>query len=83
MAVNLTIALTDAEQAVMEEIATYYKPGATAAEKKAWAEKAAKNGLRQRVIELQNRRVQEEAQATRDAENVTLNTGWPTVDESA
>ena len=82
MAVDLTVSLTDEEQAIVSEMADYFRPGATNAEIKAWAEKAAKNGLRQRVIELQNRRAQEAAQATRSAENATLNTDWSIEDEA-
>ena len=49
MAVTLTIDLNDQEQARLLEIASLVQPNATPLEVKAWAEKQAKQGLREAV----------------------------------
>jgi uncharacterized protein YehS (DUF1456 family) len=52
MAVDLTVHLTDEEQAKIVEIAAVVAPQMTPLELKAWAEKEAKNGLRETVQKI-------------------------------
>jgi hypothetical protein len=52
MAVNLTVALTDTEQAIVEALAVRVAPGATAAQIKAWAERECKRALRAKVLDM-------------------------------
>jgi hypothetical protein len=80
MAINLTVALTDAEQAVVEEIAALTVPGASATQIKAWAEKKAKAGLRQAVLDVKQRLILDEANATRAAAEAALYAGFPDPD---
>ena len=77
MAINLTVALTDAEQAILTEVAGKVAPGATAAQVKAWAEKQAKAGLRAAV--LANRAAYDEADALalRVSREASATTGFP------
>jgi hypothetical protein len=52
MAITLSVNLTDAEQAKMVEMIQTIEPGLTAAQMKAWAEKAAKRALRHEIVQL-------------------------------
>lgn len=52
MAINLTVALTDSEQAVVQAVALVEQPGATAAQIKAWAERFCKQELRTEILRL-------------------------------
>jgi hypothetical protein len=79
MAITLSVVLTDSEQAVMEAVATKVAPGATAAQKKAWAEKQAKNGLRQAVLNQRAIFDESEAIASRIQREQDANTGFPLV----
>ena len=65
MAINLTVALTDAEQAIVEQVAAIVAPGATGAQIKAWAERECKRALRAKVLDI--KRVADE-----DAERIAL-----------
>jgi hypothetical protein len=51
MAIDLTVSLTDQEQAMIQDLALRVAPGATAPQIKAWAERECKIGLRNAVIE--------------------------------
>jgi hypothetical protein len=77
MAINLTVALTDAEQAVVEEVAAIAAPGATAAQIKAWAEQKAKAGLRQAVLDVKQRVIFDEANVARATAEAALYAGFP------
>ena len=54
MAIDLIVHLTDTEQAKILEIAAKVVPGATPAKIKKWAEKQAKEGLRESVNRVYN-----------------------------
>lgn len=60
MAVTLSVDLTDAEQAKLQEVAQLIQPGATQAQIKAWAERNAKKGLRRIVRERYMQTLQEQ-----------------------
>jgi hypothetical protein len=77
MAINLTVALTDAEQAIVNEVAAKVAPGATPAQIKAWAEKQAKAGLRAAVLAERAAFDQAEATAARLAREAAALTGFP------
>jgi hypothetical protein len=77
MAINLTVALTDAEQAVVEEVAALAAPGATALQIKAWAEQKAKAGLRQAVLDVKQRLIFDEANAARGVQEQSLYAAFP------
>jgi hypothetical protein len=77
MAINLTVSLTDAEQAVVEEIAALAAPGASPAQIKAWAEKKAKAGLRAAVFEVKQRLILDQANAARGAQEQALYVAFP------
>lgn len=77
MAINLTVALTDAEQAFVNEVAAKVAPGATPAQIKAWAEKQAKAGLRAAVLAQRKAFDEAEAVALRAAREAEVDTGFP------
>jgi uncharacterized protein YdeI (YjbR/CyaY-like superfamily) len=77
MAINLTVALTDAEQAFVNEVAAKVAPGATPAQIKTWAEKQAKAGLRAAVIAERSTFDWNEAVALREAREAALLEGFP------
>jgi hypothetical protein len=81
MAINLTVALTDAEQAVVEEVAALAVPGASPAQIKAWAERKSKAGLRQAVLDVKQRLILDQANATRAAAEASLYAGFPDPNE--
>lgn len=77
MAINLTVALNDSEQAKLAEVAALVAPGASPAQVKAWAEKTAKEALRQVVIErARDARRESENEARRTAEAADA-AAWP------
>jgi hypothetical protein len=80
MAINLTVALTDAEQAVVTAVAGRVAPGATAAQVKAWAEKQAKIGLRHAVLAHRAAFDEAEEVAARIARETEALTGFPDPD---
>jgi hypothetical protein len=65
MAIDLTVALTDAEQAIVTAVAEIVAPGATPLQVKEWAEAECKRALRSKVLDL--KRVADE-----DAERIAL-----------
>lgn len=74
MAVNLTVALNDAEQAYIVSHAAKIAPGMTGPQLKIWAETFCKNALREKVMQ-----VVYAAELEAQSANIltTLNTGWP------
>lgn len=77
MAVNLTIALSDAEQAKLQEAAELVARNATPQQIKTWAEKTAKARLRDEVMTLlRTARLEAENAARRQAETGDT-TAWP------
>jgi hypothetical protein len=66
MAITLSVFLTDAEQAKLSEIAEALAPGASPAQIKAWAEREAKNGLRNTIQRIYF-----------DHQNKMLDEAWP------
>jgi hypothetical protein len=81
MAINLTVALTDAEQAIVSEVAARVAPGATAAQIKTWAEKECKNALRARVLEFKRAYDADDDRAAVAARNAQVNTDFPIVED--
>lgn len=77
MAINLTVSLTDAEQAIVEEVAAQVAPGATAAQIKAWAERQAKAGLRQAVLSRREQFDWDQALALRAQREAAAAMGFP------
>ena len=77
MAINLTVALTDAEQAIVNEVAAKVAPAATSAQIKAWAEKQAKAGLRAAVLAQRAAFDESEAVAARIAREQAALTEFP------
>lgn len=77
MAINLTVNLTDAEQAIVEAVAAKAAPGATPAQIKAWAERRAKAGLRAAVLAYRSTFDEEEAIAARQAREASAASGFP------
>lgn len=85
MAINLTVALTDSEQAKVQELAAVVAPGMSAAQLKAWAEAKAKSLLREHIVDLARReRLEAENVARRDADAAFV-VAWaePVVEEPA
>lgn len=66
MAIDLTVHLTDKEQAKILEIAALVAPGSTPLQVKQWAEKQAKAGLREAV-----------ARELNDYNHNSMMTAWP------
>lgn len=66
MAITLSIDLTDQEQARLLEIANTISPNSTPIQIKAWAEKKAKQGLRQAVVN-----------ELAEHQNSAMETDWP------
>jgi hypothetical protein len=77
MAINLTVSLTDAEQAVVEAVAAKLVPNATPAQIKAWCERQAKAGLRSAVLTQRSLIDDAEATAARLAREAAALTGFP------
>ena len=77
MAINLTVALTDAEQARIVEVAAKVSPGMTGPQLKTWAEKFCKDALRAEVLK-QARATQRDAEnAARAAKDAEVEATWP------
>jgi len=79
MAINLTVALTDSEQAVVEAVAAVVTPGATPLEIKAWAEKECKRALRAKVLDLKQAADEEAERVAVAARAAARLTGFPEV----
>lgn len=77
MAIDLTVSLNDTEQALLFEITNIENPDATNAEKRAWAEATAKNGLRHELWRIKGEQVREQQAAERVAEQEDFNAQWP------
>lgn len=74
MAVDLTVSLTDTEQAVVQAVALQVNPAATAPQIKAWAEKFCKQQLRNEVLRIKKQNDEDAdraAVAAREALDVT------------
>ena len=80
MAINLTVALTDSEQAILTEVAGKVAPGATPAQIKTWAELQAKAGLRSSVMAQRAAFDEVEAIASRLAREADATAGFPDPD---
>ena len=76
MAINLTVALTDNEQARLAAIAAEVAPGMSPAQVKAWAEGKAKDGLREAVVEVWQQYRREQENAARQAADAALAGDW-------
>jgi hypothetical protein len=63
MAIDITVSLTDAEQALVQELALKVAPGATIPEVLAWVQQQCKRGLRDAVVRKWNEMSQAEASA--------------------
>jgi hypothetical protein len=77
MAIDLTVSLTDAEQAAIEQVAHVVAPGASPAIVKQWAETKAKEGLRQAVVDIYGRRLRSESQAQVNADVTAVADTFP------
>jgi hypothetical protein len=77
MAINLTVSLTDAEQAIVNEVAAKVAPGATPAQIKAWAEKQCKIGLRASVLAKREAFDWDQVVATRQQREAEAAAGFP------
>ncbi len=77
MAINLTVTLTDTEQARIVEVAAAIVPDMTGPELKAWAEAFMKAALRDKVRERALELSREAANAARRADLEALDTDWP------
>ena len=80
MAIDLTVSLNDAEQALLFEITNIENPTATSTEKREWAEATAKNGLRHELWRIKGEQVRDQQAAERVAERDEFNAQWPEVD---
>ena len=67
MAVNITVALDDAEQAYIETLAAAVAPEATPAQILAWATDKAREGLVQAIRQVRNEHVRSVGMAARKA----------------
>lgn len=77
MAINLTIPLTDEEQAEFQELGQTLYPSATGAELVAWAQHVAKNGLRSAVADLKLQVLRQQENQTRAVEKADFDAAWP------
>ena len=77
MAINLTVSLNDQEQALLFEITNIENPDATNAEKRAWAEATAKDGLRNELWRIKGEQVRDQQAQERVAEQNDFNAQWP------
>jgi hypothetical protein len=77
MAVDITVSLTDAEQAIVTEVAARVAPAATSAEILAWAAVQAKAGLRAAVMAERARFDESDAVALRAARAAEADSGFP------
>lgn len=79
MAINITVALTDAEQALVQELAAKIAPTATGPEIIAWVQLQCKKGLRKSVIELWAEQAREEANALTVTRLARAETDFPVI----
>lgn len=83
MAVNLTVALTDAEQARLSDVAALVAPNATPAQVKEWAETTAKAKLRDEVLRIHRDAVRDAENAARRQDEQAWSNDWPDPDDAA
>jgi hypothetical protein len=77
MATNLTISLSDAEQARLTAVARQVRPAATAAQVNTWAEKVCKEALRVKVRELAVHAQREIDNTNRRTLEAAWSADWP------
>jgi len=77
MAINITVALTDAEQARIVEVAEKVAPDMTGPQLKAWAVKVCKDALRDKVIEHARAAQRDAENAARAAKEAEVAADWP------
>ena len=77
MAIDLTVALSDAEQARIVEVASRVAPDLTGPELKEWAEKVCKDALRDKVLEHVRAVQRESENAARAANEAAVAADWP------
>ena len=77
MAVTLSIPINDAEQAMVVKMAEVVAPGLTGPQLKAWAERTAKQLLREHILALYWREVQEDQNQARQAAQAQFDQAWP------
>jgi hypothetical protein len=79
MAIDLTVSLTDTEQAVVQAVALVQQPGATGPEIKSWAEKFCKQQLRAEVLRLKKQQDEDADRAAAAARLTADSTNFPKV----
>lgn len=79
MAVDLTVSLTDTEQAVVQAVALREQPDATPAQIKAWAEKFCKQQLRNEVLRIKRQQDEDDDRAAAAARAEADATNFPRV----
>lgn len=81
MAITLSVSLTDEQQALMVQVANRVLPGSTAAQKKAWAEEMACDGLKAAIKKVAMADIDSDARdlllATRQEFLSTVEAAWP------
>jgi hypothetical protein len=79
MAIDLTVSLTDQEQALIQTLALREAPGATPLQIKTWAEKECKKGLRAAVIDRWRAAVLEDNEVNLRNKQAQAETDFPKV----
>lgn len=79
MAIDLTISLTDTEQAVVQAVALRENPSATGPQIKAWAEKFCKQQLRNEVLRIKRAQDEDDDRAAAAARVEADATNFPRV----
>lgn len=79
MAIDLTVSLTDTEQAIVQAVALKEQPGATAAQIKAWAEKFCKSQLRSEILRIKKQQDEDADRAAAAARTDADVTNFPKV----
>jgi uncharacterized membrane protein len=79
MAINLTVSLTDQEQALIQALALRVDSNFTGPQIVAWAEKECKRGLRRSVMEIKQRVDDEDAKAAFAAAQAQAAVDFPKV----
>jgi hypothetical protein len=79
MAINLTVALTDQEQALIQTLALRVDPNLTAPQIVAWAEKQCKIGLRNAVMDIKREIDDQDAKAAFAAAQAQAQVDFPKV----
>lgn len=79
MAQTINIDLSTAEVSEMLEVVNILHPGSTNAEKTAWAQAVAKNGLRTEVGRLKLEAIRQQENDNRQTEQADFDANWPIV----